>query len=281
MKDRSLPPLHRLPSALRGVRLPSSCRAHAHGWSSNVVTRGCSSCEELLAPRHRERADHADAGQRAVVVVEAEQQRADRVRPALVQPVAGDDAVGGALVLDLEHGPLVRLVGAVERLRDHAVETGALELVEPLLGDASVRGRRREMDGCAGADERFLERGAALGERVACVVDVAEREQVERDERAGVCSASIFTRLAAGWIRCCSASKSSLSPEAPITTISPSTTQRSGRFALIASTSSGKYRVIGRSFRLPISTSSTVAEDDRAEAVPLRLEADRARRGSP
>ena len=38
--------------------------------------------------------------------------------------------------------------------------------------------------------------------------------------------------------------------------ISPSITQRSGRFAVTAATSSGKYRVIGRSLRLPISTSS-------------------------
>ncbi len=38
--------------------------------------------------------------------------------------------------------------------------------------------------------------------------------------------------------------------------ISPSIAHRSGRFAFTASTSSGKYRVIGFSFRLPISTSS-------------------------
>ena len=68
--------------------------------------------EQLPAARHREGADDADRGQRAVVVVEPEHQRADRVRPALVHPVAGDDAVRGALVLDLEHDPLVRLVGA-------------------------------------------------------------------------------------------------------------------------------------------------------------------------
>ena len=74
--------------------------------------------------------------------------------------------------------------------------------------------------------------------------------------RAGVRSASIRTRLSAGWIRCWSASKSSRSPDSPITMTSPSTTHRSGRFARSASTSSGKYRVIGRSLRLPISTSS-------------------------
>ena len=89
--------------------------------------------EQLLAPvGQRERADHPDRGERPVVGVQAEQQRPDRVRPALVQPVAGDDAVRGALVLDLEHHPLVRLVGAVERLGDHPVEPGAFELVEPL-----------------------------------------------------------------------------------------------------------------------------------------------------
>ena len=61
----------------------------------------------------------------------------------LVPAVAGDHAVGGALVLDLEHGPLVGLVGAVQRLGDDAVEAGALELLEPVL-----RGRRRRR--CAG-----------------------------------------------------------------------------------------------------------------------------------
>ena len=51
----------------------------------------------------------------AVVAVEPEQQRADRVGSALVHPVARDDAVGGALVLELEHQALVGLVGDVER----------------------------------------------------------------------------------------------------------------------------------------------------------------------
>ncbi len=57
---------------------------------------------------------------------------------------------------------------------------------------------------------------------------------------AGVCSASSETRLAAGWMRSCSASKSSRRPEASGTTISPSITQRSGNSARIAATSSGK-----------------------------------------
>jgi len=71
---------------------------------------------------------------------------------------------------------------------------------------------------------------------------------------AGVCRESNATRLAAGWMRCWSTSNSNRSPTT--TTISPSTTQRCGRFALTAVTISGKYRVIGRSLREPISTSS-------------------------
>ena len=57
---------------------------------------------------------------------------------------------------------------------------------------------------------------------------------------AGVVSASRPTRLAAGWIRSCSASKSSRRPAASGTTISPSMTHRGGNSARTAATSSGK-----------------------------------------
>jgi hypothetical protein len=40
--------------------------------------------EQLLAGGQRERADHADGGDHAAIVVEAKQQRADRVRAGLV-----------------------------------------------------------------------------------------------------------------------------------------------------------------------------------------------------
>ena len=55
---------------------------------------------------------------------------------------------------------------------------------------------------------------------------------------AGVLPASSVTRLAAGWMRCWSAQKSS--PPSPATTISPSITHRSGRLRRTASTTSGK-----------------------------------------
>ena len=57
---------------------------------------------------------------------------------------------------------------------------------------------------------------------------------------AGVCPASMLTRLAAGWMRCCSASKSSRLRAVSATTISPSMTARDGNEASTASTTSGK-----------------------------------------
>src|SRR5690606_13249681 len=62
--------------------------------------------EQLPAQRGGEGGRDADVVQAPGAVVEAEQQRAHALA-VLVQPVAGDDAVGRALVLDFEHVPLV------------------------------------------------------------------------------------------------------------------------------------------------------------------------------
>ncbi len=79
--------------------------------------------------------------QGAVVVEQPEQQRADPLA-VLVPAEPGDDAVGRALVLHLPHHPLVLQVGLVGRLGHHAVEPGALEAREPVLGDVGVVGHR-------------------------------------------------------------------------------------------------------------------------------------------
>jgi hypothetical protein len=55
---------------------------------------------------------------------------------------------------------------------------------------------------------------------------------------AGVRPASRATREEAGWMRCCSAQKSS--PPSPAITISPSITARGGKLRRTASTTSGK-----------------------------------------
>jgi hypothetical protein len=138
--------------------------------------------EELPTAIHREGPDHPDVGEHPSVVVEPEQERPDGIRAALVEPVPGHDAVGGALVLDLEHHTPVLLVGPLKRLRHHPVEPRPLELVEPPPRDLHLDRGRRDVDRRPRVRERGLERGPTFGERTLQKVVIAEREQVERDE---------------------------------------------------------------------------------------------------
>ena len=96
--------------------------------------------------------------------------------------IARDDAIRRALVLDLEHGALVRLVRAGKRLGHHSVQPGALELGEPLHGHLVIAGGRREMNGRIGAGQAFLESRPALLERPLGVIGVVQREQVKGNE---------------------------------------------------------------------------------------------------
>src|SRR5581483_9914160 len=98
---------------------------------------------------------------------------------------AADDAIDGAQVLHLDHRAHAGLVRAVEPLRDDAVEPGALEALEPVLRQVAVARRRREVRGRADARERALEPRAALREERTAQVVSAVREEVEGDERRG------------------------------------------------------------------------------------------------
>jgi hypothetical protein len=170
-------------------------------------------------------------------------------------------------VLDLEHRALVGGVRAVERLGDHAVEAGALEDGEPLRAGRVARDRR-EVDGRPGVGEQLLEPLPALRLRDVHQRLAVDREQVERDEGRGRVSASIRTRLSAGWMRCSSASKSS--PTSPAMTISPSTTHRGGS----CGAPPRRPREVARQRPLVAAAELdlvAVLEDDAAEAVPLRL----------
>ena len=91
-----------------GARPSAWASAHpAQGWSfSGVLPVGLELGDQLAAAGHAEPRRHADVVQRPGVVEEAEQERA-HAGAVLVGAEAGHDAVGRALVLHLEHGPLV------------------------------------------------------------------------------------------------------------------------------------------------------------------------------
>ena len=156
-----------------------------HGCSDEVLAhQGLELLDQLGAAGRGERRRDADVLQPAVGV-QAEQQRAEQRplgRRGLVLPVAGDDDVRGALVLDLQHRAAVGGVRRPERLGDDAVEPGALERAEPLLGLGRVARRPGQVDRGYDARERLLEPGPAHLERLVDQRLVAEREQVEGHE---------------------------------------------------------------------------------------------------
>ena len=122
-----------------------------------------------------------------VLVVETEQEAAEQGLLGcglLVLAVARDHHVGGPGVLDLEHGAAVLGVRRVERLGDHPVEPGALELLEPALRLLRVLRGPGQVAGALGAQaaQRLLHRRAPLAERPIDVRLVAQGEQVEGDE---------------------------------------------------------------------------------------------------
>src|SRR5437870_13805403 len=111
-----------------------------------------------------ERARDADVVQVAAIVVQPQEQAPDmRLRAILVPPETGDDAVSGTSVLDLEHRPLARLVFGVERLGHDAVETRALETVEPVSSQLPISRCRREVDGRRRVLEMLLDELAPIG----------------------------------------------------------------------------------------------------------------------
>ena len=77
------------------------------------------------------------------VIIQAEQERADFIRFALVAK-ATDDAIGCAKALDLDYRADARLIRRIEPLGDNAVRRGRIGLVEPTLRRFAIQSSRRE-----------------------------------------------------------------------------------------------------------------------------------------
>jgi hypothetical protein len=117
------------------------------------------------------------------------------------------------------------------------VEPGALEAGEPVGGHGRVGGRRGEVDGCRHPVQRLLEEPPPLDERTAAQVVVPEGEQVEGDEAGG----GRLGQERDARRRRVDAVEQGVEVEAagPLMTISPSSTQRSGRLARRARSARG------------------------------------------
>src|SRR5437868_499088 len=122
----------------------------------------------------------------SIVVVETEQQRSNfRFLAALVPAKSGDHAVALALVLHLEHHPLVRLVSPAFRFGDDAIESCTLEALKPVGCGRSVARRRRDVKWRLRLPENRLESRPPLGERRLAETLVAFAKEIEEDDGRG------------------------------------------------------------------------------------------------
>jgi hypothetical protein len=120
--------------------------------------------------------------ERAGIVEQAQEEGADAFA-VLVSAESGDDTVGGSLVLDLEHDPLVGEIVKVRGLDDHAIESRPFEAREPVRSHIGVLGGRCQVDRRLGSLQQLLEHLSALPVRRLHVRGVVVCQEVEGDER--------------------------------------------------------------------------------------------------
>ncbi len=120
--------------------------------------------------------------QDARIVVQAEEQRTDRIASALVPAKAGDDAVGGARELHLDHRALPRLISEAGGLGDDAVEPGALEVLEPVLRLRAVTRHGSQVNGRRCARQQLFQRRAPRALRLVHQAAAGDGQRVEGDE---------------------------------------------------------------------------------------------------
>ena len=120
--------------------------------------------------------------ERALRVVEPEEERPDSPTTALVPTKASNDTIRRARVLDLEHRALARFVDPLNRLGDDPIEAGAFKAIEPLGCNSAIARHRRQVDRRPNLPEDRFEPRATLDLREAAQIVAVNREQIEADE---------------------------------------------------------------------------------------------------
>ena len=165
--------------------------------------------------------------------------------PVLVPAEAGDGAVGGALVLDLDHRPLAGLVRAIEPLGDDAVEAGALEPVEPVQAPVRDRSSRASGGPVASLGPRGRPPGGPAARPAGRPAGPRRRARGGPRRRTRPATAPRACARATPRGGCGGGAPRTGAPPSAAITTSPSTTHRSGSEARSGAASSGKYRSSG------------------------------------
>ncbi len=189
--------------------------------------------------RCRERRGDADELELARVVVQAEQERAEqRLRGGrrLVQAVPREHDVRLAAVLDLEHRPLVRLVRAVERLGDDAVQPSPSNVSNHSRATATSRVRGVA---CTAGPSRPSESSTSCRRASGARVRSSSPSASTSNTTSAAGSAPRAAARATQPGGCVAGAPRTSRRPSRATTISPSTTHRGGSAARTASTTSG------------------------------------------
>src|SRR5260370_39623919 len=118
--------------------------------------------------------------QRAAVVVEPEQQRADeRCWTVLVPAEARDHAIRAPRVLDLHHRALAGLIGHALVFGDNAVKPGAFDPSEPLQRTSRPPVPRRRANACGASPDPLPHPGPASPPRAGTRIAPRLGDQVE------------------------------------------------------------------------------------------------------
>lgn len=164
-----------------------------------IFAPGLEEGDEFLAFFFGETGAHADVLQRSRIVVKAEEQRSDGGTLTFPVPAeAGDDAIAVALMFDLEHHALVRLVSSCDGLGDDAVEACAFEATKPVERGRSIAGCGGEVDRRVAEASSDSRRARRFSKGWARRSFVSSQSRSKKTSEAGVCAARSLTREAAG-----------------------------------------------------------------------------------
>src|SRR4029079_59879 len=167
-------------------------------------------------------------------------------------------------------------VGERDGLHHHPIEPGALEAAEPLLGHGAIAGRRGQVDGWLRSGQGLLEAAPPLLEREGTEVLVTDRQQVEGHERCRRLLGQLLVPRGGG----VDAVEQRIEVEPPRTGDDDLAIHHAALGERGAEGAEDLREVAGHRPLVPAPElhALAVAKDDGAEAVPLGLVDDVARR---
>ena len=140
--------------------------------------------DQLPPFRVREARAHTHMLQHTRIIEQPKQQRPDRLSfTFLMPPKSGDHAIAVALVLHLQHHPLVRLVGPGHRLGHNPVKPRAFKPPKPIRSHTRIPRSRSQVKRRRGRRKQRLQFPPPALKRNTAQIPIAHTKQIEEHNR--------------------------------------------------------------------------------------------------